>query len=355
MRQSVMINNSFRKQSILPFVIALLISLPVSANKELTILNWSEYMDPDLIKKFEATTNIKVRMTYYESDDIRDDMLINTNGKGYDIVVTNGPGIKKYYKKNWLEKINHKAMPNIKYIAEKWRTAFSQSKEYAVPYFWGTTGIAYRKDLVKKQVTSWLDFFKPEPGLEGKLSAPKSSKDLIGMGLKALGYSANSESKTELKKVEKLLREQKKYMKNYIYMTLDNNSPLITGEIVMTLAYSGDALVLTELDENIKYIVPKEGGNIWVDYMVVTKKSTNKDNAWKFLNFINEPKHAAQLANFVYYATPNKQAEKYLSKDFLQDKIIYPPENILNKSEYYRSIHGNAKRFRNIIFGSIVR
>ena len=166
-----------------------------AAEKVLTILNWSEYVSPDMIIAFEKKYKVKVKVVYFESDDARDKILLETDGKGFDLVLVNGAIFKSYKKRGWLQPINSEDIENLRHIEKRWLNIYKPAIGYSVPYFWGTLGIAYRKDLVSKPITSWKQLFHPAKELQGKILMVKSSRDLIGMGLKSLGYSSNSESK----------------------------------------------------------------------------------------------------------------------------------------------------------------
>ena len=254
------------------------------AQQELTILNWSEYLDPELIKKFERQYQVKVREVYFETDLSRDDMLLATNGGGYDLILCNDTSLQSYVKRGWLEPIDTKQIPNLKHIDPKWRGAAANAKKYAVPYFWGTLGIAYRQDKLP-EITSWKQFFDPPEAARGKIVVIKYTRDTIGMALLALGYSINSENPEELKQAETLLLQQKPHVKSYSYVALNEKSALVNGKVLMAMMYSGDALMVQEHHPQIKYVVPIEGSNLWVDYLSVAKLSKNKALAWKFINW----------------------------------------------------------------------
>jgi spermidine/putrescine transport system substrate-binding protein len=216
-------------------------------------------------------------------------------------------------------------------------------------------GIAYRRDLVKTPPESWMYILKPGEDLRGKIGMIETSRDVLGMALKALGYSANSEQSSEIREAEQLLVAQKPYVKSYNYLALDEDSALVSGDVVAAMMYSGDALMVQEYHPEIDYVVPKEGGNLWVDYLTVLESSRNKPLAWEFLNFLNEPENAAQLAQYVYYATPNKAAEKLLPDDFLENPVVYPPASVLTGSEFYKPLSPNAVRRRNTAFSRIMQ
>ena len=144
-------------------------SIAQSTDKaELIILNWAEYIDPEIIKAFEKKYNVKVREVYYSSDDTRDDMLVESNGSAYDLVLSSGSSLQTYKKRHWLAEFGEKQVPNLKYIKKKWINAFDSSEGYSIPYFWGTLGIAYREDLVTTPITSWKQLFEPKEELHQK-------------------------------------------------------------------------------------------------------------------------------------------------------------------------------------------
>ena len=199
-----------------------------------------------------------------------------------------------------------------------------------------------------------MDLFRPAEALHGKIGMIGDASDMVGAALKALGYSLNSTNKNELKAAEKLLLEQTPQVKTYKYISLDEKSALVTGQIVMSMMYNGDALMLQEHNENIAYVLPEEGSNIWVDYLCVLRESSNQVAAKQFINFINEPQIAAQLAQHVYYATPNRAAEALLPAEFKSDPVIYPSGPALEKSEPYKRISPRAEKRRSAIFSRIV-
>ncbi len=317
--------------------------------EELVFLTWSEYIDPEVVADFEKKFNAKVKFAYYESDDKRTELLVASEGRGYDLVLTSGHDLEKYVNQGWIDLLKNVAVPNLRHINPRWAAAFPRTVTHAAPYFWGTLGIAYRKDLVPGPITSWSALLNPPEELRGKIVMNGYSRDVMGAALKALGYSINSNDRNELKAAEKLLQKQKPFVKSYSYIVLSEESALVKGEIWASMVYSGDALVLQEHSANIEYAVPEEGGNIWVDYLSILSSSHKKMLAAAFLNYLNEPKVAAQNAEYVYYATPNVAAEEHLPQEYFDNPVIYPPEAQLSKSEFYKPLSPRAQKLTNSI------
>nr|WP_298414006.1 spermidine/putrescine ABC transporter substrate-binding protein [uncultured Halomonas sp.] len=346
--------NKYNASWMAPFLLATALSAQAAEPTELIFLNWGDYMDPELLEEFEQRTGIRVKQTYFESDASRDELLLETDGKGFDVTTIDGTSIRILAKRGWLEPIDVTAIPNLKHIDPRWRTIHEEAEIYSVPYFWGTLGIAYRQDLVPFTVSSWMDLFRPLEALHGRVSMIHDPRDLIGAALKALGYSLNSTDPKELAEAEALLHAQAPAVTTYQYVSFNKNSALVNGQVAMSMMYNGDAMTVQQYNDNIAFVLPKEGSNIWVDYLSILSASTEKAAAKQFINFLNEPEIAARLAQYLYYATPNRAAEGLLPAAFKDDPVIYPNENALERSETYHRLPARTQRTRAAIFSRLV-
>ncbi len=323
--------------------------------RELQLLIWSEYLDPAVVAEFEATCDCRVRQIFYETDEDRDQMVQETEGDGFDLALLNDVMIAPYAKRGWLAPIDRGRIPNIKNIDPRWLNAFPDAETYAVPFFWGTLGIAYDSGKVTWPVTSWMDLFRPEEALRQRIIMLNDARDTIGMALLALGYSLDESDPKALAAAAQLLEQQRPFVRAYSYVGLSAESGIVTGDFLMAMIYNGDAITLQKIDPSIRYVVPKEGTNLWVDYLVVLNKSRNKDLALQFINFVNDPQIAARLARFSNYAAPNKAAEKYLPEAFINNPAIYPPAAVLERSQTYQPLPAAAVKARNAIFAKLSR
>lgn len=320
----------------------------------LEFLTWADYIDPMLVKEFEQETGIHINFTFYESDDARDEVVSSEDGRGYDLAIVNGLMLQSYAKRHWLSPIAQNDIPNMAHIETRWRNAFPASKRYGVPYFWGTLGIAYRQDLLPDGFTTWKDFFEPTENLRGKITMLKSSRDILGMALKSLGYSANTNDRKAINEAGQLLMAQRPFVHSYEYVSLSESSPLVSGEVWASLAYSGDALMVQEHHHEIAYVVPEGGSNLWVDYLTVFHNSPRRDLAIKFVDFLNQPEIAARNAEFVYYATPNQAALKFVSEEYKENQTINPMPSVINRSEIYQELAPRSQKIVNSIFADLV-
>ena len=334
-------------------------NLVAKQSKELVFLNWTSYIAPNVVKKFEDKFKVKVRIIEFEDDEARDKLLLESKKPLYDLAIIDGTRIKSYQQRGWLTSITHKQVINLKDIEQRWKDAFPASNGYAVPYFWGTLGIAYRKDKVPALFEHWIDIFEPKGALKsllkGKIIIPKSGRDSIGAALKALGSSWNSQSPKELKQAHKLLLKQRPLLHAYGYPELDKSSNLLNGKVLAAIMYNGDALMLKDLSPNIAFSIPQEGTSLWVDYLVVFKSSEKKQLAFDFIKFLNSPKIAAENAEYVHFATPNKQAYLHLSQAMKNDKYVYPEQRILNKSVFQKRLPPRVIRRYYLIMADLLQ
>lgn len=306
-----------------------------AAGQSLTLFTWYDYMDPALIDRFAVETGIRVEEVNFESPDERERVMAETDGRGFDLVLIDQLVIQSYIAQGWLAELDTDRMGNLAHIDPRWWGLVSGSQAYVVPYFWGTLGIAYRSDLVAEPITSWHDLLVPPDSLHGRIIMVPESHGLTGAALLALGFSPNSADDAELDAAEALLHRQKPHVLTYANLPLDGASPLVTGEAYATMQYSGEIYLLQQYEAAIRYALPREGTLIWVDYLAILNTSPHKQAAMAFIDFLNEPHNAAQLAQHVFYATPNRAAEALLPPEFLADEVIYPPAEILERSELY--------------------
>lgn len=329
-------------------------STPKTSASELVIFNWADYMDPQVIKEFEKEFKCHVKQLYFESDKKRNELLMTTQGKGYDLVLVSNASLGLFFQQGWIAPLDNKIIENSKLIDKRFWKLSKVSSKYSIPYFWGTVGIAYREDLLGEKIDSWKDIYTPKnQKLKNKIMMVSDSDLVIEMALKMLGFSTNSSKESEYHKVETVLLNQRPFVKAYSYISNKSNSELVTGEVWIAMIFNGDAAALKEFSPHIKYIVPKEGTNLWVDSFVLMKSSSHKQLAMKFLNFINRPPIAAKLSKTLKFATPNLEARKLLPSDLLNDQVIYPSSSILDKTEYEKDLPLEILKIRNGIFAQI--
>ena len=323
------------------------------AQRELVFLTWPDFIDPDLVAEFEREQQIALRFEYFDSDDARNRLVAQTDGIGFDLFVLDNVAIESYQRRGWIVPIDADHAPNLRAIDPKLDLAYPGTTGLAVPYFWGTLGIAYRRDLVPRPLRSWMDLLRPDAALAGKILMIADSYDLIGMPLKALGHSMNSADPEAIAQAAALLAEQRPAVLRYGTLSLGADSELLSGRVAAAMAYNGDAATLMNQNDDIVYVVPQEGGAIWIDYLALGAYG-RRPLALAFIDYLNRPEVAARNARYLHYATPNLAAEALLPADFLADALVYPDARTLARSEYYRPLAAAAVRRRVQAYSAIV-
>ncbi|MFS0784373.1 ABC transporter substrate-binding protein [Bacillus sp. 1P06AnD] len=318
-----------------------------SGDKTVTIFNWGDYIDPDLIKKFEKETGYKV---IYQTFDSNEAMMtkIEQGGTTFDIAVPSEYAISKMKEEKLLIPIDHSKLPNLKNIDSRFMDLpFDQKNKYSIPYFWGTVGIVYNKEMLHgKTITSWNDLWDKD--LRNKILLVDGAREVMGMGLNSLHYSLNDRNKAHLvqakEKLDKMTPNVKAIVGDEIKMLIANE------EAAVGVVWSGDASEIMSENDKLDYVVPKEGSNLWFDNMVIPKTAKNLDGAYAFMNFMLDPKNAAKNTEYVGYSTPNKAALAYLPKEISGDKRFYPNPELTDKLEVYENLGKRMLAYYNELF-----
>ncbi len=328
-------------------------SFYVSAKTTLVVLNWPDYLPPQIIKNFEAQYDASITQIYFESDE-RKDYLLNTHqGENYDVVVSSMFRAKNYQANNWLESVSQTDIPNIKHVSPTWFKEYKNSDQTCVPYVWGSIGIIYNADVVKTPMQTWAHFFTDPLSPNIRIKLLSDSRDVIGSALISLGYSANEENVDIINSAGKLLFNRLENIDSFGALELSERSLLIQDKITMAMAYNGDAMLLTKLDNRLKFVVPKEGTSLWLDCLTVMKKSKNKKLAYQFINFIHEPKNAAHITKSLYYASTNETAKQYIPKEILDDPQVYIKKETLDRSEFYKILKPVVQKNHQTIYSQL--
>jgi spermidine/putrescine transport system substrate-binding protein len=350
-------------QHTLALVLSLLLasSLPAASAPDerfigqvLVVLNWANYLAPEVVSAFESTYRVTVKQVYFESEEARDRLLAETSGEGFDVIVLDGSTLPYYAKRGWVRPLDPAKIPNTAHVDPGICSTYEGLRTYGMPYFWGSIGIAYRTDLVPDGIRSWHDLFEPKPALHGKIAMLNDSAELVGAALKGLGHSLNSADPVELAAASRLLLAQRPHVRTYSLIQTSADSPLVTGQISAAMIYNGDAALLQEHHPAIAFVHPVEGVPLWCDYLAVTSSSQRPELAHAFIDFANEPRQAAHNAAFVSYATPNRAAEARLPPEFLEDETLYPGAEVLAKSEFFGKLPPRALRLRMDILTQLV-
>lgn len=303
----------------------------------LTVFNWYDYIDPNVIGLFEEETGARVEYVNFTTNE---EMYtkIEAGATNYDVLFPSDYMIERLIAADMLEELNTANIPNMAGLLDSLRNPdYDPEEKYSVPYMWGTLGILYNTEMVSGPVDSWSVLFDEQ--YAGKVFMMNSQRDAIGLALKSLGYSLNTRNEDELNAAKDLLIAQKQAGIPAGYMLDEVKDKMVGGEAAMGVVYSGDALYAMDKNDALDYAVPKEGSNIWVDGMCIPKGSQNKECAEAFINFMCREDIAAMNMEYIYYSTPIKAvADTLEEEDARVYAVMNPDEEVIARCEFFHDI-----------------
>lgn len=294
---------------------------PADAAEKIVVSNWDAYMPPDLPANFTKETGIEVELVLHTTNEDIVGKVSAVGGKGYDVIFVSGPFVEALQQLGLLAELDPAKIPNLANLFPQARELpFDPGNKHSVPYTWGTTGLCYRSDIVKAEPTSWMDLLQPSDQLKRRVTMLATDRWLMAAGLKALGYSVNSKNPDEIGKAKELLVEAKKSLLAYDDTTFYQK--LLTGDADLVHAWDGWCNFGIAENAQIKFVIPKEGSDLFVDAMVVMGASEHKDAAQAFINYVLRPDIHASVMSFTLYKVPNEKGVELVDKALLQQ---YPP------------------------------
>ncbi len=316
--------------------------------KELSVYNWADYIDEELLTKYEEEYGVKI---IYDTFASNEDLLakMQAGATGYDVIVPSDYMVGQMIELGLLAEINKDNISNMKNLDPTFLDPpYDPGNKYCLPYQWGTTGIAYStKQFGDNTPDSWAYLFDPamaEQWADGGINLLNDQRELISAAMKYLGYSLNDRDEEHLKQAKDAILAIKPFVKTF-------NSEgyfeelMVPGEVVISHAWSGDAFRTMDLTYNEEtgesewaYAIPKEGAVLWQDNLCIPASSERKATAEHFINFLLEPENGAAITNFTFYASPNKAAQEFIEPDILGDPGIYPPPEVMEKLEMMKPL-----------------
>lgn len=322
------------KKILLIFVVLMVFLMTGCSEKNdvLSVLNYDIYIDKNLLKEFEKDNNVKIKYDTYSTPE---DMYIKAKAgaSNYDLIISSDYMIERMINEGMANKINFENIPNYKYIGEDFKNQpYDPNNEYAVPYFWGTLGILYNKNTVDVSSNSWEILW--DENHNQKIIMMDSQRDSFGAALKLLGYSMNTVNEKELDEAMNLLLKQKPLVMAYI----TDGAPdiMVNEEADMALVWSGEAVSAMSENENLGFVIPKEGSNIWIDAMFIPKTTKNQPLAEKFINFLCSTEATLRNIDEVGYSTVNTEALKQVDEELLNNNAFNIPKEDIDRMEMLR-------------------
>ena len=298
--------------------------------KKLNFYNWDTYIGENTLAEFTEATGIEVKMDLYADNDELFAKLKGGN-PGYDVIVPTNDYLERMIKADMVIPLDHSKIPNMANIDPLFQDAtFDPGRKYSIPYMWGTVGIGFRKSAVSATPDSWKVLLDSDE-YAGAISLLSDQSNVLGAGLKYLGFSWNSTNPDELKKVEELLIKQKKNIK--VFADDNGQDLLAAGEVKICQEWNGDIKQIMKEDDDINYVVPKEGSLVWQDTLAIPKGAPHPENAHAFINFLLDAQVGKEIAETIQFPTANKAAKDLMPEDYKSSPVIFPSDEVLAKCE----------------------
>jgi spermidine/putrescine transport system substrate-binding protein len=317
-----------------------------NTNEDLSVLNiytWSNFIDPEIFSDFEKEYHTKIHVDFYDDEEVMFSLVQSQPGL-YDIIFPSDSLTDVMIKSNLLLKLQMKNIPNMRNLKEKFRIVTNEKwNGYSVPVDWGVTGIVYNTKYVKEPVESWNIFWNKN--YMGRMAILNNGYDVMTIGQKRLGYSLNPENPEIMDESLKMLKTLKPLLQEEGFMSYNKIIEKMKDETLwIAQCYNGDAALITEENNRIRFVLPEEGTGFWMDNIAVPVGAKNKQLAEKFINFMLCPEISAKHTNYCYYANCNKKAARFVNKEILRNPYIYINKRKIENLELYKILNPEVQK-----------
>jgi spermidine/putrescine transport system substrate-binding protein len=330
--------------------------------KKLTWSNWPLYIDVNDKTKTHPTLvafekHYGVHVNYLEDVNDNDSFFGKIEGplaQGQSIhrdivVLTDYSGLPaRMVQLGWVEKLDKAAIPNIKnLIPEQLHPAWDPHRDYSLPWQSGFTGIGYDPNKVGGELTS-VEQLLTDPKLKGKVTLLNQMPDTVGLVLLANGDDPSHVTKAAY---DKAIKQIKKAVDSGQVRQFTGNdyAPLLAkGDVWAAIAWSGDLVQLQADHPGLKWNLPKTGGIVWTDNMMIPKGG-NIYGASVLMNWYYQPAMMAKVEDYVNYVPPVIGTDKALAKidpSVAHNPLIIPPPSVLKNAHQFDPAAVNNQTFK---------
>jgi spermidine/putrescine-binding protein len=300
---------------------------------------WSDYVDQALVEGFEREAGVKIVVDTFASNE---ELLakLQSGAVGYDVVVPSDFMVSILARQGLLAELDLSKVPNVGMLEPRLqRLAIDPANRYSIPYIWGTVGIGYDSAVIATPPDSWAVLWDPQ--YKGRISMLNDQREVFGVALRSMGKSLNARDPDSIERAKAKLVRQKPLVKAYVSENYDQL--LASGEVTLAHGWGGQVARAMVERPSIRYVIPKEGGTIWADCLVVLKTTTHPDVAMRFINYLLDREVAARTTSRLLFATSNREARGLVEAKVRDNPAIYPPESVLDRLEWMADV-GEAIR-----------
>ncbi len=310
--------------------------------------NWSNYIGKDTLPNFTKETGIDVRYDLF-ADEEEMFAKLRAGARGYDLIVVGDYLIPRFRALNLIDPMPPGVLKNIDNLASRFRHTTYDPDETTVPYLWGTTGIAFNRKKLKKPPTSWWDLWDEK--YKDRISMLDNVRDCIAVAMQLLNIEQTTRDPEDFKKIRELLLKQKPLVKMYSSASYLNS--LVAGEIDLAMTWSGDLFQAARDNPDLDYVIPKEGTYLWVDCLALMRGAHHREDTLRLIDYLLEPKVAADNADFVRYASPNAKAWPFVDPVLLKDPRVYPPKKQMDALKAHHVLDAEQSELWNTTWADV--
>ena len=320
------------------------------ADGTLNFYNWTNYFPPELLKKFEQETQIKVTLDTYDSNETLLAKL-QAGASGYDIVVPSDYMVDVMIKDDMLEPFDAKSLENFKGVsadfADPW---FDPGRLHSVPYMWGTTGFTYDSARVpgQKLPESWKSIFEPAPELSGQIAMLNDEVEVFNAAAYYLGVDVCTEDPKDGQKILAALEKQKPLLA--MYQSDGAIERMVAGEVIMHHQWNGSAHRTRMQKPSVVYVYPTEGLTMWQDNLVIPKSAANKDNAKIFVNWLLKPENIGAVSNYTGYANAVEASMAMMDPTIVNDPAVNMPAEFKDRLRPAKNCSEKTRELRDKVW-----
>ena len=298
---------------------------------KLNFYNWDTYIGETTLDDFKGASGIDVNMSLFATNDELFAKL-RAGNPGFDVIVPSNDFVERMVKSDMLMPLDHAKIPNFKNAGAAFKdVAYDPGRAHSMPYTWLVLGIGYRKPKVKPAPDSWKIILDSDQH-KGRIALLSEAGDLFRLSAKYLGHSVNDMPPEMIKQIEAMLIKQKPSVKSFHE---DNGQDLLlSGEVDLVLEYNGDIAQIMKEDDDIGFVVPKEGSQLNSDNLCIPNGAPHPENAHAFINYLLSAEAGKKITETILYPTPNDAAKALMSDDYKNNPVIFPAAAQLAKCEY---------------------
>ena len=314
----------------------------------LNVYNWSSYVAPETVPKFEAEFGVRVRYATYESNE---EMLakVLTGNSGWDVVFPTHNRIQPMSEYALLEPLRHEWLPGLRNLGPQFREpVWDPPLRWSVPYMWNGTGIVFARSL-SPPPSRWTDLW--DPRLKDRLTMLDDPEDMLGACLKKLGLPFSATDPAQLQRAGQEAIAQKPLLR--AYLNAEVRDQLVSGDVLAAQLWSTTAAQAIDAAANLAFVYPAEGFPLYCDCAVILKESRRTRLAHEFLNYLLRPEVSAGIVDATKTATANEAARQLLAESAAGNPTLYPPPAVLERAEWPRTLPPATQRLRDRIWTEI--